>query len=92
MIQSARVRGVLSPVLTPFEADLSPDKQQFISLVFASILGAIAGLLHRRRPLPYERIEKLFSSAERSFFGVLEQICVKDFQIAHAQLRGTGFG
>jgi len=31
MIQSARIRGVLSPVLTPFKADLSPDKQRFIA-------------------------------------------------------------
>jgi len=31
MIQSARIRGVLSPVLTPFRADLSPDKERFIA-------------------------------------------------------------
>src|SRR5207253_6637112 len=31
MIQSARIRGVLSPVLTPFKADLSPDKERFIA-------------------------------------------------------------
>ena len=31
MIQSAHIRGVLSPVLTPFKADLSPDKQRFIA-------------------------------------------------------------
>src|SRR5438046_4222142 len=31
MIQSARIRGVLSPVLTPFKGDLSPDKQRFIA-------------------------------------------------------------
>lgn len=30
MIQSARVRGVLAPVLTPFKADLSPDRERFI--------------------------------------------------------------
>src|SRR5437763_17014717 len=28
---SQRIRGVLSPVLTPFKADLSPDKQRFIA-------------------------------------------------------------
>ncbi len=26
MIQSARIRGVLSPIVTPFKADLSPRK------------------------------------------------------------------
>jgi 4-hydroxy-tetrahydrodipicolinate synthase len=31
MIQSARIRGVLAPVLTPFRADLSPDNQRFIA-------------------------------------------------------------
>src|ERR1700740_1865062 len=31
MIQSARIRGVLSPVVTPFKADLSPDRERFIA-------------------------------------------------------------
>jgi 4-hydroxy-tetrahydrodipicolinate synthase len=31
MIQSARIRGVLAPVVTPFKADLSPDKQRLIA-------------------------------------------------------------
>jgi 4-hydroxy-tetrahydrodipicolinate synthase len=31
MIQSARLRGVLAPVVTPFKADLSPDRQRFIA-------------------------------------------------------------
>ncbi len=31
MIQSARIRGVLVPVLTPFKADLSPDQERFIA-------------------------------------------------------------
>jgi 4-hydroxy-tetrahydrodipicolinate synthase len=31
MIQSARIRGVLAPVVTPFKADLSPDRQRFIA-------------------------------------------------------------
>src|SRR5437667_10282397 len=26
-----RIRGVLAPVVTPFKADLSPDRQRFIS-------------------------------------------------------------
>ncbi len=30
MIQSARIRGVLAPVVTPFGADFSPDKERFI--------------------------------------------------------------
>jgi 4-hydroxy-tetrahydrodipicolinate synthase len=30
MIQGARIRGVLAPVVTPFGADLSPDKERFI--------------------------------------------------------------
>ena len=31
MIESARVRGVLAPVVTPFKADLAPDSQRFIA-------------------------------------------------------------
>jgi len=31
MTQSVRIRGVLAPVLTPFRADLSPDKKRFIA-------------------------------------------------------------
>jgi len=31
MIQSARIRGVLAPVVTPFRADLSPDQERFIA-------------------------------------------------------------
>src|SRR6266699_622174 len=31
MIQTARIRGVLAPVVTPFKADLSPDSQRFIA-------------------------------------------------------------
>src|SRR2546421_941722 len=31
MIQSARIRGVLAPVVTPFRADCSPDKERFIA-------------------------------------------------------------
>ena len=31
MIQGARIRGVLSPVVTPFKADFSPDKERFIA-------------------------------------------------------------
>jgi 4-hydroxy-tetrahydrodipicolinate synthase len=31
MIQNARIRGVLAPVLTPFKADLSPDQERFIA-------------------------------------------------------------
>jgi 4-hydroxy-tetrahydrodipicolinate synthase len=31
MIQSARIRGVLAPVVTPFKADLSPDGERFIA-------------------------------------------------------------
>src|SRR5437868_6850677 len=31
MIQRARIRGVLAPVLTPFKADLSPDGQRLIA-------------------------------------------------------------
>jgi 4-hydroxy-tetrahydrodipicolinate synthase len=31
MIQEARIRGVLAPVVTPFRADFSPDKQRFIA-------------------------------------------------------------
>jgi hypothetical protein len=52
---------------------------QFISfIVIASvivvILGAIAGFLQRRKPAPYEQIENLFSAAERSFLGVLDDV------------------
>jgi 4-hydroxy-tetrahydrodipicolinate synthase len=31
MIQGARIRGVLAPVVTPFRDDLSPDKERFIA-------------------------------------------------------------
>ncbi len=31
MIQSARIRGVLAPVVTPFKSDLAPDSQRFIA-------------------------------------------------------------
>jgi 4-hydroxy-tetrahydrodipicolinate synthase len=31
MIQSARIRGVVAPVLTPFKTDLSPDRERFIA-------------------------------------------------------------
>jgi 4-hydroxy-tetrahydrodipicolinate synthase len=31
MTQAGRIRGVLSPVLTPFRADFSPDKERFIA-------------------------------------------------------------
>jgi 4-hydroxy-tetrahydrodipicolinate synthase len=31
LIQSARIRGVLAPVVTPFGADLSPDRERFIA-------------------------------------------------------------
>jgi len=31
MIQSARIRGVLAPVVTPFGADFSPDKKRFVA-------------------------------------------------------------
>ena len=31
MIPDAHIRGVLAPVLTPFRADLSPDKERFIA-------------------------------------------------------------
>ena len=31
MIQSARIRGVLAPVVTPFKADLAPESQGFIA-------------------------------------------------------------
>src|SRR5688572_33261164 len=30
-IMSQRIRGVLAPVLTPFRADFSPDKERFIA-------------------------------------------------------------
>lgn len=31
MIKAARIRGVLAPVLTPFRADLLPDKERFVA-------------------------------------------------------------
>ena len=31
MMQTGRIRGVLAPVLTPFRADLSPDKDRFVA-------------------------------------------------------------
>jgi len=52
-----------------------------IALVIVAILGAIAGFLQRRGPLPYERVGELFSAAERSFLGVLEQVFGKEYRI-----------
>src|SRR5688572_30043300 len=31
MIQNARIRGVLAPVVIPFRGDFSPDKERFIA-------------------------------------------------------------
>jgi 4-hydroxy-tetrahydrodipicolinate synthase len=31
MIASVRIRGVLAPVVTPFKADLAPDRKRFIA-------------------------------------------------------------
>jgi 4-hydroxy-tetrahydrodipicolinate synthase len=31
MIQKARIRGVLAPVVTPFKVDLAPDRKRFIA-------------------------------------------------------------
>lgn len=31
MTQAQRIRGVLAPVVTPFNQDLNPDPQRFIS-------------------------------------------------------------
>ena len=31
-----RIRGVLSPVVTPFKADLSPDKERWV-MVFSGM-------------------------------------------------------
>src|SRR3954465_3044133 len=31
MTDTTRMRGVLSPVVTPFKADLAPDKQRFVA-------------------------------------------------------------
>ena len=33
MIQSARIRGVLASVVTPFRADLAPDDKRFIAQI-----------------------------------------------------------
>ena len=52
-----------------------------IALVIVAILGAIARFLQRHRPTPYERIENLFSAAERSFLGVLDDIFGNDYRI-----------
>jgi len=55
----------------------------FIVIGFAIVtaLGAIARLLQRRRPAPYERVEHLFSAAERSFLGVLDDLFGNDCRI-----------
>lgn len=50
------------------------------------MLAAVAALLRsvlrgRAVTLPYERIERLFTPAERSFLGVLEQIFGSDYRI-----------
>ncbi len=51
-----------------------------IAFVFA-VLGWLVRLLRPRSAFPYVRVEKLFSPAERSFLGVLEQICGNDQRI-----------
>jgi hypothetical protein len=53
----------------------------FVALIVVAILAAISRWLQKIGPLPYERIEKLFSDAERSFLGVLEQIFGNDYRI-----------
>ena len=36
MSNANRIKGVLSPVVTPFKADLSPDKERFIAHCMAA--------------------------------------------------------
>ncbi len=52
-----------------------------IALVILAALGVFARFLQQRGPLPYERTENLFSPAERSFLGVLEQVFGDQFRI-----------
>lgn len=51
-------------------------------LVFVFVLISIAGFFKKLgTAYPYERIEKLFSPAERSFLGVLEENFGRDYAI-----------
>lgn len=51
------------------------------ALIILVGLAALARLLQGGGEFPYERIEKLFTPAERSFLGVLEQIFGNDYRI-----------
>jgi hypothetical protein len=53
----------------------------FIALILLAVLGAVLRALKGRDAYPYERSDKLFSPAERSFLGVLEQIFGNEYRI-----------
>jgi hypothetical protein len=52
-----------------------------IAFVVVAILAAVARSLQGGGAFPYERTEKLFSAAERSFFGVLEQLFGDEYRV-----------
>ena len=54
-----------------------------VVVVFVFVLVSIIGLFRKTgaADYPYERIEKLFSAAERSFLGVLEEIFGREYAI-----------
>src|SRR4051794_34817425 len=63
------------------------NPHQFVPLLGLLVLIGIVAVLARllgRGPVasfPYERREYLFSAAERSFFGVLEEVFARDYYI-----------
>jgi very-short-patch-repair endonuclease len=52
-----------------------------IALFLVVALAAVARLLSQARPAVYERREKLFSPAERSFFGALERAVGVEYRV-----------
>jgi len=52
-------------------------------VAFIVVLASIVRFLASRgdRSFPYDRIERLFTPAERSFLGVLEEVLAKDYAI-----------
>ena len=52
-----------------------------VAFVVLAILAAVARALPSGGAFPYERVEKLFSPAERSFLGVLEEVVGNDYRV-----------
>src|SRR5687767_15328318 len=68
-IMSQRIRGVLAPVLTPFRADFSPDKERFIAhcqwLLSQNCGLAVFGTTSEANSLATDERSTLLRSEER---------------------------